>query len=199
MKVTAVKVLIGLNVAAFLLQGSAPGLFDLYFALRPLQPEDGVVLFRLWQVITYAFLHDGLPHILFNMWGLWLFGSEIERYLGARRFLSIYFASVVSAALTQLFVPTLLQMEPAPVVGASGGVIGLLLAYAFMFPHRKMIILPIPVPMPAWLLASLYAALELFLGLTGAQSNVAHFAHLGGMIGSGLLLAYWGRRYSGSL
>ncbi len=196
---SAVKILIGLNVVVFVLQGLSPEWFAYYFALRPLQPEDGVVGFRVWQLISYAFLHGGLAHILFNMWGLWMFGSEIERYLGARRFLSIYFASVVSAAVTQLFVPTLLHMEPAPVVGASGGVIGLLLAYAFMFPHRKMIILPIPVPISAWLLATLYAGLELFLGLTGSQSNVAHFAHLGGMFGSGLLLAYWGRRYTGSL
>ncbi len=199
MKVMAVKMLIGVNIAVFLLQSLAPGAFELHFALWPLQPVDGAVYFRFWQVITYAFLHGGMPHILFNMWGLWLFGSEIERYLGSARLLSIYAASVVTAAASQLFVPMLFNAEAAPTVGASGGVFGLLLAYAFMFPHRKIVLLFPPIPMPAWLFAALYAGLELFLGLTGAQTNVAHFAHLGGMIGSGLLLAYWGRRYSDSL
>lgn len=195
----AVKTLIGVNIAVFLLQGLAPGAFELHFALWPLQPVDGAVYFRFWQVITYAFLHGGVPHILFNMWGLWLFGSEIERYLGSTRLLSIYGASVVTAAASQLFVPMLFNAEAAPTVGASGGVFGLLLAYAFLFPHRKIVLLFPPIPMPAWLFAAVYAGLELFLGLTGAQTNVAHFAHLGGMIGSGLLLAYWGRRYSDSL
>jgi membrane associated rhomboid family serine protease len=199
MKLVAVKMLIGVNVAVFLLQSLAPGAFESYFALWPLQPVEGEVYFRFWQVVTYAFLHGGVPHILFNMWGLWLFGSEIERYLGSTRLLSIYGASVVTAAASQLFVPMLFNAEAAPTVGASGGVFGLLLAYAFLFPHRKIVLLFPPIPMPAWLFAAVYAGLELFLGLTGAQSNVAHFAHLGGMIGSGLLLAFWGRRYSDSL
>ena len=198
MKTSAVKWLIGLNVAVFLLQGMAPAFFEVNFALWPLQPLDGEVLFRPWQVLSYAFLHGAVVHILFNMWGLWLFGSEIEHYLGARRFCTLYFASVLTAAATQLFAPALFGSEPAPTVGASGGVFGLLLCYAFMFPHRKIVLLMPPIPMPAWLFATLYAGLELFMGITGAQSNVAHFAHLGGMIGSGLLLAYWGRRYTDS-
>ena len=199
MKLMAVKMLIGVNVAVFLLQSLVPGTLEQYFALWPLQPIDETVYFRVWQIVTYAFLHGGVAHIAFNMWGLWLFGSEIERYLGSTRLLSIYGASVVTAAASQLFVPMLFNAEAAPTVGASGGVFGLLLAYAFLFPHRKIVLLFPPIPMPAWLFAAVYAGLELFLGLTGAQTNVAHFAHLGGMIGSGLLLAFWGRRYSGSL
>lgn len=195
-----VKWLIGINAAVFLLQAAAPGYFEMNFALWPLQEVDGVMFFRPWQLITYAFLHGNFTHILFNMWGLWMFGSEIERYLGTRRLGTLYFASVLSAAASQLFVPLLFNAEPAPTVGASGGVFGLLLAYAVMFPQRKIVLLIPPIPMPAWLFAALYAGLELFLGLTGAQSNVAHFAHLGGMIGSGLLLlVYRGRRYTGSL
>ncbi|MFO1465356.1 MAG: rhomboid family intramembrane serine protease [Steroidobacteraceae bacterium] len=198
MKPRATIVLIILNVAAFLLL-PPDSLAYFALALHPLQPEEGgAVLFRFWQLGTYAFLHGNLTHILFNMWGLWLFGSEIERYLGSRRFITLYAASVLSAAIVQLFTPMFMHVAPEPVVGASGGVFGLLLVYAFMFPHRKLIIIPIPVPVSAWLFATLYAAIELFLGLTGAQTNVAHFAHLGGMIGAGILLAYWGRRYTGS-
>jgi membrane associated rhomboid family serine protease len=120
-----------------------------------------------------------------------MFGAEIERYAGAWRLLACYFASVITAALTQLIVPSLLNAPPAPTIGASGGVFGLLLAYALMFPHRKVVPLIPPIPMPAWLFATLYAGLELFMGVTGTLSGVAHFAHLGGMIGSFLVVMQW--------
>ncbi|MBS0612311.1 MAG: rhomboid family intramembrane serine protease [Proteobacteria bacterium] len=197
MKVTVTGILIAINVAVFFLLPPQSFAFHM-LSLQPLAPQDGIVFFRLWQPLTYAFLHGNLPHILFNMWGLWLFGSEIEKYLGSRRLLILYLASVLSAAAAQMLTPLWVHSEPEPVVGASGGVFGLLLVYAFLFPHRKLVIIPIPVPISAWLFATLYAAMELFLGVTGAQSNVAHFAHLGGMVGSGLLLAYWGRRYTRS-
>jgi membrane associated rhomboid family serine protease len=131
------------------------------------------------------------PHLLFNMLGLWMFGAEIERYVGARRVLVCYFASVISAALTQLVVPVLLGAPPAPTIGASGGVFGLLLAYALLFPHRKVIPLIPPIPMPAWVFATIYAAVELIMGVTGTLSGIAHFAHLGGMIGSSLVVMQW--------
>ena len=198
MKFSAVKVLIGVNVAVFLLQSMTGTGLEALCALWPLQPIDGAVYFHLWQLITYAFLHGNVPHILFNMWGLWLFGSEIERYLGPRRLLMIFFASVVTAAVSQLLVPFWFHIEPAPTVGASGGVFGLLLAYAFMFPQRKLALIFLPIPISAWLFAALYAGVELYLGITGSQEGVAHFAHLGGMIGSGILLAYWGRRGVGA-
>jgi membrane associated rhomboid family serine protease len=98
---------------------------------------------------------------------------------------------VVTAALTQLIVPAWLGAPPAPTIGASGGVFGLLLTYALMFPHRKVVPLIPPIPMPAWLFAALYAGVELFLGVTGSLSGVAHFAHLGGMIGSALVVMQW--------
>jgi membrane associated rhomboid family serine protease len=194
MKPIAVKFLIGLNVAMFLLQSSAGPLLDGLFALWPLQRIEGGVYFHVWQLVTYSFLHGSVSHLLFNMWGLWLFGSEIERYLGGRRFLMIYFASVVTASVSQLLVPLWFAVAPAPTVGASGGVFGLLLTYAFMFPHRKLALVFLPIPISAWLFAALYAGTELFLGVTGSQAGVAHFAHLGGMIGSGILLIFWGRR-----
>lgn len=165
----------------------------------PLQPIDGHVYFRFWQIITYAFLHStgNFTHLLFNMLGLWMFGEEIERYVGPRRLLACYFASVVTAALSQLFIPILFGAPPAPTIGASGGVFGLLLAYAFLFPNRKVVPLIPPIPMPAWLFATIYAALELFLGVTGTLSGIAHFAHLGGMVGSFLVIMQWRRARSG--
>jgi membrane associated rhomboid family serine protease len=191
MKISAVIVLIGVNVLAFALQSLSPVRIEELFALWPLQPIDGKVYFQFWQIISYAFLHGNVTHIGFNMLGLWMFGAEIERYVGPKRLLACYFASVVTAALTQLFVPMLFGAPPAPTIGASGGVFGLLLAYALMFPTRKVVPLIPPIPMPAWLFATIYTGIELFLGVTGTQSGVAHFAHLGGMIGSGLVVMQW--------
>jgi membrane associated rhomboid family serine protease len=193
MKLSAVKILIAANVLVFGLQSLSRGTLEYLFALWPLQAIDGTSYFQPWQVITYAFLHDtrNITHLLFNMLGLWMFGAEIERYVGPRRLLTCYFASVLTAALSQLFVPMLFGAPPGPTVGASGGVFGLLLAYAFMFPTRKVIPLIPPIPMPAWLFATLYAGVELFLGVTGSLSGIAHFAHLGGMVGSALVIMQW--------
>jgi membrane associated rhomboid family serine protease len=195
MKISAVIVLIGANVLIFALQSLSPVQMEVLFALWPLQPFEGLVYFKPWQIVTYAFLHDthNLAHIGFNMLGLWMFGAEIERYVGPKRLLACYFASVVTAALTQLFVPMLFGAPPAPTIGASGGVFGLLLAYALMFPTRKVVPLIPPIPMPAWLFATIYAGIELFLGVTGRLSDIAHFAHLGGMIGSALVVMQWRR------
>jgi membrane associated rhomboid family serine protease len=193
MKISAVKLLVAANVLVFVLQSLSKGALDDLFALWPRQPINGQSYFQFWQIITYAFLHGNITHLLFNMLVLWMFGTEIERYVGPRRLLACYFASVVTAAVSQLFIPTLFGAPPAPVVGASGGVFGLILAYAFLFPNRKVIPLIPPIPMPAWLFATLYAGIELFLGVTGSQSGVAHFAHLGGMVGSALVIMNWRR------
>jgi membrane associated rhomboid family serine protease len=195
MKISAVIVLIAANVVVFALQSASPDAIEGLFALWPLQPDGGQSYFHIWQIVTYAFLHDThqISHLLFNMWGLWMFGTEIERYVGPRRLLACYFASVLTAALTQLFVPALLGAPPGPTIGASGGVFGLLLVYALMFPYRKIMLLIPPIPMPAWVFATLYAGVELFLGVTGSLSGIAHFAHLGGMIGSGLVFLQWRR------
>jgi membrane associated rhomboid family serine protease len=199
--VRAIKCLIAANVVMFLVQMGSNGALDVPLALWPLQTIDGHSYFRVWQIVTYAFLHstDGIghvpsPHLLFNMLGLWMFGAEIERYVGPWRVLTCYFASVITAALTQLWVPALIGSPPAPTIGASGGVFGLLLAYALLFPHRKVIPLIPPIPMPAWVFATIYAGVELFMGVTGTLSGVAHFAHLGGMIGSALVVMQWYRR-----
>jgi membrane associated rhomboid family serine protease len=193
----AVFVLIAVTVAAFLVQGASGDAFELLFALWPLQAaSDGHSYFHVWQLVTYAFLHDrhNLGHIFFNMFGVFMFGVPVERYVGGLKLYACYFAAVVTAALTQLIVPPLMGAPALPTVGASGGVFGLLLAYAVLFPQAKVALLLLPIPLPARVFAALYAALELFLGVTGTQSGVAHFAHLGGLVGAALVLVAWRRQ-----
>lgn len=179
------QALLGLNVIAFALQGLLGDNAMWPFALWPLGSE-----FQPWQILTYGFLHGGLMHLLFNMFGLYMFGSDIESVWGQRRFLLYYLTCIVTAALAQLTV-TWLTGSVYPTVGASGGVFGLLLAFGMMFPRRTVVLLIPPIPMPAWLFVTLYGVIELYLGITGSVSGVAHFAHLGGMVGGYLLIAYW--------
>ena len=146
--------------------------------------------FEPWQLVTYAFLHGGLVHIAFNMFALWMFGSPLEQVFGARRYLIYYFVCVVSAAVAQLAVSALTGTV-YPAIGASGGVFGLLLAYAIYFPRNRIMLLFPPIPMPARVFVVVYALLVLFFGVTGTQEGVAHFAHLGGLVGGFLLLYYW--------
>lgn len=190
-----VMILIAANVAIYLLQKLSPGALESRYALWPLQPLDGQIYFHAWQLITHAFLHStsDVSHLLFNMLALWMFGAEVERATGWMRFTACYFASVATAGVSQLLLPPLFGAEPAPTLGASGGVFGLLLAYALLFPTRKVIPLIPPIPMPAWLFATLYALVELFFGVTGTLSGIAHFAHLGGMIGSAVVMLAWRR------
>ena len=183
----ATRALLIANVVVFGAQGVLPSLLE-HLALWPL--ANG---FAPWQLLTYAFLHGGLAHLAFNMVGLVSFGAELEELWGSRRLLQFYFASVVTAALTQLAVTASLG-ELAPTVGASGGIYGLLLGFAMMFPRRRIIPLIPPIPMPAWLFATLFGAMELYLGVSGSASGIAHFAHLGGMIGGWIMIQRWRRR-----
>jgi membrane associated rhomboid family serine protease len=179
------KALILANVGVFVLQLLIGGL-DL-FALWPLQSG----LFRPWQLLTYGFMHGSFVHIFFNMFALFMFGSEVERLFGARRYLIYYLVCVVGAALMHLIVVSAANLPPIPTVGASGGVFGLLLAFGMAYPRRELIIFPIPVPIQAWLAVTLYGAMELFLGVTRTASGVAHFAHLGGMATGFVMIRYW--------
>jgi rhomboid family protein len=194
MRFSAVIFLIIANVAVFLLQSQSPEVLEGLFALWPLQRIDPRWHFQIWQIVTYAFLHDthNIWHLGINMLNLWMFGTGIEQYVGPRRLLVCYFASVITAAITQLFVPALFGASPGPTLGASGGVFGLILAYAVMFPKRKVAVYFL-IPMPVWLFATLFAGIELFSGVTGTMSGVAHFAHLGGMVGSALVVMQWRR------
>ena len=189
--------LIVANVAGFLLQSAMPGIVG-PFALWPLgsgAATRGEVGFEIWQIVTYAFLHGGLLHLGFNMLALYMFGSAVERVFGERRYLVYYFVCVVAAALTQLLVAAA-SGAVYPTIGASGGVFGLLLAYAIYFPHNRVMLLIPPIPLPSRVFVVLYAALELYLGVTGTQEGVAHFAHLGGMAGGYAMLRFWRSRAS---
>ena len=146
--------------------------------------------FEPWQLVTYAFLHANFAHIFFNMLALYMFGAEVERLFGARFYALYYFASVVSAALSHLAVTGLLGAAPYPTVGASGGVYGLLLAFGIYFPHRRVVLLFPPIPMQARTFVIVFAALELILGVTQTAAGVAHFAHLGGMLGGALMIQH---------
>jgi membrane associated rhomboid family serine protease len=176
------------TIAAFMLQlGTGEGMIA-SLALWPLQAG-----FMPWQLISYAFLHGSIAHLAINMYALWLFGRELEILMGYRAFLQFYFASVLSAALMQLLAMSY-SGAVYPTVGASGGVFGLLLAYAMFFPNRIIVLLIPPIPLPAWLFVILYAVIELMLGVTGTEAGVAHFAHLGGMIGGYIVIRHWRRR-----
>ena len=132
-------------------------------------------------------------HLFLNMFALFMFGRSLESSWGARRFLIYYLVCVLAAGLTQLAV-TAGVPETEPTIGASGGVFGVLLAFAWFFPRQKLIVLPLPIPLPAWLVVGGYALLELFFGVTGLRASVAHFAHLGGMLGGILCILYWRAR-----
>jgi len=184
--------LIVANVAVFLLQMVVPGLVG-PFALWPLsaaQASRGQVGFGVWQIVTYGFLHGDFLHLAFNMFALYMFGSAIEQVVGPRRYLVYYLVCIIAAALAQLGVTALLG-GIYPTVGASGGVFGLLLAYAVYFPRNRVMLLFPPIPIPSRVFVVIYAAIELFLGVTGTQAGVAHFAHLGGLVGGAAVLYYW--------
>lgn len=177
-------------IAGYLLQGQSGIGFEYTYGLVPLHDLPYGPQFRPWQLVTYSFLHGSFMHLFFNMFALYMFGQAIEELLGTRRFVVYYFTCVVTAALTQLAVQEMLA-SPGLTIGASGGVFGLLLAYGMSFPRQKLMLIFPPIPMPAWLFVTLYGLLELYLGLSGRNSNVAHFAHLGGMAGGIVLLLYW--------
>jgi membrane associated rhomboid family serine protease len=180
--------LLAANVVVFLLQGMMPALLY-WFALWP-PGQLGAPPFEVWQLVSYGFLHGNLMHLAFNMLALYMFGSEIERLFGARFYLAYYFTCVIAAALTHLVVTSWAGLAPAPTVGASGGMFGLLLAFGWYFPHRRVILIFPPIPMPARVFVAVYGAIELVLGVTGSMSGVAHFAHLGGMLGGWLMIEY---------
>ncbi|HSN39065.1 MAG TPA: rhomboid family intramembrane serine protease [Burkholderiales bacterium] len=183
------------NGVVFLLEQVIGDPLFIWFGLWPLggAPAAGTAGFLPWQLVTYSFLHGSLLHLFFNMFALYMFGSEIERVVGQRRYLAYYFTCVVTAAAAQLMVSAVSGGPAYPTVGASGGVFGLLLAFGMYFPRRTVMLLFPPIPMPAWLFVIVYGALELYLGVTGTQAGVAHFAHLGGMLGGYLMIRHWRR------
>ncbi len=198
---TITRLLIATNVAIFALQAVYNDALISVFALWPIgryHVEDlhAVVGFEPWQLVTYAFLHANLAHIGLNMWALFLFGRDVERTLGARHYILLYFAAVVSAAIVQLAAVTATRHAGiSPTIGASGGIFGVLLAFGVLYPRRTVMLLFPPIPMPAWLLVIVFGLIELANGVLGTEAGVAHFAHLGGMLGAYLELRYWRQRH----
>jgi len=196
------------NVVIFLLQlalqDSTTLALTQHFALWPIGPDqtgaapDGNVItagFRVWQLVTYAFMHGGFEHILFNMFALYMFGGAIELTFGPRKFIVYYFVCLIVAALAQLVVVHGFTHGFYPTLGASGAIFGLLLAFAMFYPQEKMMLIFLPIPIPAWLFVTGYAAIELFMGVTSTEAGIAHFAHLGGMLGGYVLIEYWRGRF----
>lgn len=186
-------------------QGNVPVILQKYFALwpagvsqwldaHPLFPYAGMVgSFLPWQLVTYGFMHGGFAHIFFNMFALWMFGREIEIRWGSTRFLFYYLFCVAGAGVLQLLVASLSldSTGPYPTIGASGGTYGVLLAFGMLFPHRRILLLFPPIPMEARFFVIVFGGLELVYGVTGLNTGVAHFAHLGGMVFGLLLILFW--------
>jgi membrane associated rhomboid family serine protease len=184
---TALKALIGVNVVMFVITTFVQGVVP-YLGLVPT-----LVLhqFWLWQLATYMFLHGGIFHIVFNMLALWMFGAELERMWGTRYFLKFYLVTGIGAgALTVLF--SLLpfgfaqQVQHSIVIGASGAIYGLLLAYALYFPDRP-IYMYFVFPIPAKIFVAIMGAIAFFSSLSEA-GGVANATHLGGLIVAYLFL-----------
>ena len=185
---TIIFVLLVANGLLFALLQLSREFLIVNFALWPV----GTPLFQPWQLLTYGFLHSPtyLGHIFFNMFGLWMFGRDLERMMGAKRFLTYYLTCVIGAGIVQLIVAGT-QGGIYPTLGASGGVFGILLAFGLAFPNRMVMLLIPPIPMRAKYFVLIFGLLELYLGVSGNAPGVANFAHLGGMLFGFLLIQYW--------
>jgi len=157
-----------------------------YIALYSYQSEN----FKPYQLVTHMFAHGGFFHILFNMYALWMFGVVLERVWGPKKFLIFYLVCGLAAGVAQMFTMDINGLA----VGASGAIMGLLAAFAYLFPDTKFYILPFPFPIKAKFMVAIYAAIDLFGGLhPGPADNIAHFAHLGGMVMGFILVIIWGK------
>ena len=191
-----VKLLLITNGIMFLLELYIGGAMISKLALWPLELSPGRAEgisrahFQITQLVTYAFLHGGVMHLLLNMYALWMFGSRIEKLWGPKVFAIYYFVCVIGAGLVQLFVASHGE-NYYPTIGASGGVFGLLLAYGMFFPKQKLFLIFLPVPIEARWFVILFGAIELWFGVTGLAAGIAHFAHLGGMLFGFFLIYYW--------
>lgn len=218
---TVTKNLLIINVLAYLVGmlfgNRAGGLNDL-FGLHFFLASD----FGVYQFVTYMFMHDGLRHLFFNMFALWMFGCIVERTWGARKFLFFYMVCGIGAGLLQemaQFVQFYMlaaenvkgfnfshilsvananaaYLNSLTTVGASGAIYGILLAFGMLYPEERMFIFPLPVPIKVKFFVVGYAAIELFMAFSTSNDGVAHLAHLGGMLFGFLLIRYW-RRHPG--
>jgi len=184
-----VKNLIILNVVFFILTYPGLPVSNLLPNLELYYPGD--TRFKPYQVISHMFMHGGVNHIILNMLSLFFLGPTVERYIGPKKFFILYFAcglgAVVLRSLVQYtgFIP-----NHIPAVGASGAVVGVVTAFATLFPHQKLYLMFVPIPIKAMFLVGAFIAFDLYCGLTGAMPGIAHFAHLGGAL-VGFILAFF--------
>jgi len=184
------RALLIINGVIFGVQALIPSWIPSSLALWPLGGPVGYPEFSPLQLLTYGFLHGGFSHLFFNMFALYMFGCPLELTWGPKRFLTYYLVCIAGAGLCQLLA-ALASTGYSPVVGASGGVFGLLLAFGMLFPYQRVMLLFPPIPMKARTFVIVFGAAELLFGLMGWQPGIAHFAHLGGMLFGWLLIRYW--------
>lgn len=178
-----IKKLMIIMGAVFLLQTFVSGRITLYLGLVPILVWKK---YFLWQLATYIFLHGGFSHILFNLFALWMFGGELENFWGSRKFLSYFFFCGIGAGIcTVVFSP----YQFIPVIGASGAIYGILLAFGWLFPNRPIYIYFL-FPIPAKFLVIIYGLIELYASMEGTGGGIAHLTHLGGLLFGILYMAY---------
>jgi len=219
---TVTKNILIITVLAFLATNLLKNKVDLVniLGLHYFQASD----FKPYQFVTYIFMHGNFMHIFFNMFAVFMFGAVLENAWGPKKFLIFYIFTGLGAALTQLAVyyfqitPHLVQIQEAldkaisyeaqseiieyrkeflnrfVVVGASGSLFGLLIAFGMMFPNAELMMLFLPIPIKAKYFVAIYGAIELFSGIAGSADNVAHFAHLGGMLFGFILMMIWRKK-----
>ncbi|MBQ6087200.1 MAG: rhomboid family intramembrane serine protease [Bacteroidales bacterium] len=191
---TVTKNIIIVNVIAFIAtmlnENVMIGTFAMFFPTSP--------YFRLWQPITHMFMHGGVWHIFFNMYTLLIFGVVVERVLGSKRFLIFYFVCGLGAAALHLAVTWFqlthggsVSLLRVPMLGASGAIYGVLIAYAMFYPDSVLTLIFPPVSLKAKWFILIFAGIELVTGIFGTMDGIAHFAHLGGMLVGWLLIMYW--------
>ena len=185
-------------VATLINENFMIGTFAMFYPASP--------LFRWWQPLTHMFMHGGWWHILFNMYTLVMFGMVVERALGTKKFLILYFVAGFGAVVLHTGVEWLqaqslspnsaayIDLLRTPVVGASGAIYGVLVAFAMLYPEARMTLIFPPVTLDAKWMVAIFIGIELLTGITGTQMGVAHFAHLGGALFGFLLVLYWRKR-----
>ena len=198
---TVTKNLVAINILMFIATLINENFMVANFAMfYPASP-----FFKPWQILTHMFMHGGFWHIFFNMYSLLMFGSILERSLGPKKFLIFYFVTGLGAVALHTGVEWLQarvfiangiakayqQLLVTPTLGASGAIYGVLIGFAMLYPQARLTLIFPPIPMTAKWLVILFAAIELFSGITGIQESVAHFAHLGGMLFGWLLIRWW--------
>lgn len=186
----AVKHIILINVCMLVLTMLDGHLMDRLFALNPI-----TFIYKPWQLVTCMFMHGSIGHLFFNMYTLYLFGSVLENIWGTKKFLTFYFITGIGAGLFNILIQHLTG-NFALMIGASGAIYGILMGYAMLYPDSILTLLFPPVSLKAKWFVLIFAGIELLLGLSNNPAdNVAHFAHLGGLVFAFLLLMFWKKKH----